>query len=309
MQGRGLEVGTLRAGKVHDTGLVQPSAAPSGRQDARLSFMRTSPRGHCVRGISSAIERDGSGRVTLVPEEDEDMHHLYNLIEPGDLVRAARRARLGRDEMMRMPHLARTFRDLSTLGKEAFYKGRIAREIASIVEASGGHMELDLGDHIQRGVDEVQPVACALHLSQRRQRKGWSYPVRTSNQRSRSRRSPRTRYPRRSPITQVPDLRTLEHNPPEYLHALIEALRLAFADARKFVSDPQHLHNGKPALDLEHVLSISYLESRAKLNDPNQASADSEAGSPFATSDTVYFTMADKDGNACSFINSDCHRL
>ncbi|KAE8239451.1 hypothetical protein A4X13_0g8199 [Tilletia indica] len=35
------------------------------------------------------IERDGSGRVTLVPEENEDMHHLYNLIEPGDLVRAA----------------------------------------------------------------------------------------------------------------------------------------------------------------------------------------------------------------------------
>ncbi|KAK0547032.1 Translation factor pelota [Tilletia horrida] len=34
------------------------------------------------------IERDGSGRVTLIPEEDEDMYHLYNLIEPGDLVRA-----------------------------------------------------------------------------------------------------------------------------------------------------------------------------------------------------------------------------
>ncbi|KAE8256380.1 hypothetical protein A4X13_0g2677 [Tilletia indica] len=38
---------------------------------------------------SRHIERDGSGRVTLVPEEDEDMYHLYNLIEPGDLVRAA----------------------------------------------------------------------------------------------------------------------------------------------------------------------------------------------------------------------------
>ncbi|KAE8218110.1 hypothetical protein CF319_g7946 [Tilletia indica] len=58
MQGRGLEVGTRRAGKVHDTDTPH-------------------------------IERDGSGRVTLVPEENEDMHHLYNLIEPGDLVRAA----------------------------------------------------------------------------------------------------------------------------------------------------------------------------------------------------------------------------
>ncbi|PWN39827.1 hypothetical protein IE81DRAFT_326125 [Ceraceosorus guamensis] len=39
--------------------------------------------------ISRHIERDGSGRVTIVPEEDEDMYHLYNLVEVGDNVRAA----------------------------------------------------------------------------------------------------------------------------------------------------------------------------------------------------------------------------
>ncbi|PWN53273.1 hypothetical protein IE53DRAFT_384250 [Violaceomyces palustris] len=38
---------------------------------------------------SRHIERDGSGRVTLIPEEDEDMYHLYNLIEVGDSVKAA----------------------------------------------------------------------------------------------------------------------------------------------------------------------------------------------------------------------------
>ncbi|EPQ26483.1 uncharacterized protein PFL1_05805 [Pseudozyma flocculosa PF-1] len=38
---------------------------------------------------SRHIEKDGSGRVTLVPEEDEDMYHLYNLIEEGDKIRAA----------------------------------------------------------------------------------------------------------------------------------------------------------------------------------------------------------------------------
>lgn len=39
--------------------------------------------------ISRHIERDGSGSVTLIPEEDEDMYHLYNLIEAGDHVRAS----------------------------------------------------------------------------------------------------------------------------------------------------------------------------------------------------------------------------
>ncbi|KAI0774204.1 pelota [Fomes fomentarius] len=39
--------------------------------------------------IGKRIERDGSGRVTVRPEDDEDMWHLYNLIQEGDRVRAA----------------------------------------------------------------------------------------------------------------------------------------------------------------------------------------------------------------------------
>ncbi|KAE8256305.1 hypothetical protein A4X13_0g2718, partial [Tilletia indica] len=215
----------------------------------------------------------------------------------------ARAPRAG--EMMRMPHLARTFRDLSTMGKEAFYKGRIAREIVSIVQASGGHMELDdLEDHIQRGVDEVQPVHYTYH-NDGSEKDGVTLYECPPNGQGLVALLALGILDAAQRLNIVPDLRTLEHNSPEYLHALIEALRLAFADARKFVSDPQHLHNGKPALDLEHVLSASYLESRAKLIDPKRASADPEAGSPFATSDTVYFTVADKDGNACSFINSN----
>lgn len=38
--------------------------------------------------LSRHIERDGSGSVSLIPDEDEDMYHLYNLIEVHDQVRA-----------------------------------------------------------------------------------------------------------------------------------------------------------------------------------------------------------------------------
>ena len=39
--------------------------------------------------VRKAIEKDGSGRVTLRPEVDEDMWHAYNLINEGDQVRSA----------------------------------------------------------------------------------------------------------------------------------------------------------------------------------------------------------------------------
>lgn len=91
----------------------------------------------------------------------------------------------------------------------------------------------------------------------------------------------------------------LEHNSPEYLHILIEALRLAFADAQHYVADPD-FHK----TPVEELLSEPYLRSRAKLFDPTKAS-NPVNGNPFACTDTVYFTTSDNEGNACSFIASN----
>lgn len=38
--------------------------------------------------VNKHVEKDGSGYVTLRPEDDEDMWHVYNLVQPGDEVRA-----------------------------------------------------------------------------------------------------------------------------------------------------------------------------------------------------------------------------
>lgn len=38
--------------------------------------------------LSRHIEKDGSGQVSMIPEEAEDMWHAYNLIAPGDRLRA-----------------------------------------------------------------------------------------------------------------------------------------------------------------------------------------------------------------------------
>lgn len=98
----------------------------------------------------------------------------------------------------------------------------------------------------------------------------------------------------------VPDLSTVEHNGTQWLHALIECLRIAFADTRAFVADPE-----KTKIPTEQLLSKAYLSERAKLFNPKKANMEIKKGAPWKSSDTVYFSVADKDGNACSFIFSN----
>lgn len=51
-------------------------------------------------------------------------------------------------ELMTFPTLAQSFREISTHGKDGFYKGRIAEEIVKLVKSKGGVMELeDLAKH------------------------------------------------------------------------------------------------------------------------------------------------------------------
>lgn len=98
----------------------------------------------------------------------------------------------------------------------------------------------------------------------------------------------------------VPDLCTLKHNSAEYLHILIEALRLAFADTMYYVTDPN-----KEQVPVKELLSREYLAARAKLLNPKRSS-DIQKVHPTSPSDTVYLSVVDKDGNACSFIKSNC---
>ncbi|RKP24665.1 nucleophile aminohydrolase [Syncephalis pseudoplumigaleata] len=86
---------------------------------------------------------------------------------------------------------------------------------------------------------------------------------------------------------------------PEYLHAIIEACRLAFADSRWFATDQEHYKT-----PVREMLSKDYLDQRASLVDPHRAHVHPLHGTPAKRSDTVYLSVVDGEGNACSFINS-----
>jgi len=89
------------------------------------------------------------------------------------------------------------------------------------------------------------------------------------------------------------------HQSAARLHVMIEAMRLAFDDAQSHVADPRFA----PA-PLDRLLSESYTDQRRKLISHEKAMQPHSFGKPDSGSDTVYLTVVDADGNACSFINS-----
>lgn len=99
------------------------------------------------------------------------------------------------------------------------------------------------------------------------------------------------------------DLYKLKHNSVEYLHVLIELCKLGFYDSDEYVSDPDF--NKAP---LEELLHKDYLSERSKLFKADKILDGNVithgVPNPLNKSDTVYFTVSDSNGDACSFINS-----
>jgi gamma-glutamyltranspeptidase/glutathione hydrolase len=71
------------------------------------------------------------------------------------------------------------------------------------------------------------------------------------------------------------DLRSMKHNSPDYLHTVVEALKLAFADRDTYYADPAFVR-----VPGEGLLSKAYAKERAKLIDPSNASRAFVAGNP-----------------------------
>lgn len=223
-------------------------------------------------------------------------------------------------EIMKNPTLARTFRTLAAEGKKGYYTGRIAEEIIKVVKDKGGRLELgDLEDHLERGSQSVKPISLkfrgqGLQRGKKRQADGelkngedkgdkgvelWEHPPNGQGIVALMALGIMQELEKQG---KIPTFKPEDHNSAAYLHAVIESLRIAFADSNWWVADPD-----VSKVPSEGLLDQKYLAERAKLFDPNKASNGTIAhGSPaLRSSDTVYFAVSDSDGNAISFINSN----
>ena len=186
-------------------------------------------------------------------------------------------------EIFRNPGLARTLEAVARGGKSAYYVGEIAEAIVSVIKEAGGCMSAkDL----------------ALHTST------WEQPISVTYRGYRVFECP----PNGQGITALIalnilaefDLAALASLSTERLHLMIEAMRLAFADAGWYVADPAF-----SKIPIQELLSKEYAEERRQLINMQRATIDPKHGSPVSSSDTVYLSVVDKFGNACSFINSN----
>jgi gamma-glutamyltranspeptidase / glutathione hydrolase len=217
--------------------------------------------------------------------------------------------------MIRNPTLAKTFRTLATEGKEGFYGGRIGKAITDVVRLCGGHLDLeDLKHHLDFGPHGPDPMSIKLTGH------GLGKPT-NANERSPAGLELWEHPPNGQGIVALIALGILQelekskaidsftasdHNSTAYLHAVIESLRIAFADANWWVTDPHpdHSPNLQKPTDLT---SERYLAERAKLFSPTKSSDPPAHGVPSPAQnscDTVYFSVTDKEGNGISFINS-----
>ena len=218
-------------------------------------------------------------------------------------------------ELFYNPTLADTFKLLAQQGKKGFYEGKVAAELVKVVQDLGGYISLeDLRHHAELGSQEVDAISLIfkgqnvgnIHDEsdierEREDQNGveiWEHPPNGQGIVALMALGILEELERTGKIKTFQEN---EHNSADYIHALIEALRIAFADANWWVSDPDG--EKVPTKDL---ISRKYLSERAKLFNPKKACDVLDHGSPAHNhSDTVYFAVTDKEGNGISFINSN----
>ncbi|MEE2658865.1 MAG: gamma-glutamyltransferase family protein [Candidatus Latescibacterota bacterium] len=184
-------------------------------------------------------------------------------------------------EVFRFEAQARTLEIIADSEGEAFYRGELAENIVAHAKESGGLMSAqDLADHQPNWVEpmsadyrgrrlhEIPPngqgIAALIALG----------------------------------ILSYLELSALEPDSANSLHLQIEAMKLAYADAQRYVCDPRTRD-----IKFEDLLDADYLERRAEEIDTDQARA-MEAGRP-GPGETIYLTAADASGMMVSFIQSN----
>ena len=178
--------------------------------------------------------------------------------------------------------LARTYEAIAQGGRDAFYRGDIARKIVAFSESNGGYFTMrDFEDHDSVWVDPVSTTYRGYEI--------WEIPPNSSGILALMLLNLLEDY----------DVASLGHNSAEAIHLFAEAKKLVWADRNTYVADAD-----ANTLPTSSLISKSYASSRRALIDPTRAATTVTPGKPFEHSETVYLTVVDKDRNAISLIES-----
>ncbi len=184
-------------------------------------------------------------------------------------------------DVFRNPDIGHALRLIADQGAAAYYKGEIAAAILKTSSKLGGTMTAE--DLAGYSSEWVTPISIDY--------RGWKIYELPPNSQG---------------VAALEMLNILEVTPaspfgpfsPVEMHKRIEAMKLAYADVRRYNADPRT--NDVPVAAL---LSKEYAKKRAALIDPAHANCNVPNGDPIG-SNTTYLTVVDKDGNIASWIES-----
>ncbi len=186
-------------------------------------------------------------------------------------------------DIFRNPKLARTLERIAEGGRDAFYRGEIARKIDAYMKQQSGFLRYeDLAAHKSEWVEPVGTNYRGYDL--------WEIP------------------PNGQGIAALQILNILEHydlasmgfGSAEYMHLFAEAKKLAFEDRARYYADQAFAE-----VPVERLISKEYAAERRKLISMRRASKRLPPGEMPESPDTIYLTVADGDGNMVSLIQSN----
>ena len=185
-------------------------------------------------------------------------------------------------EIFRNPALANTLKTIATQGRDAFYRGEIARTIAAYLKEQGGYLSYeDMAAHTSEWVDPVSTNYRGYDV--------WELPPNGQG----------IAALQILNILEAYDIAAMGFGSPEYIHHFVEAKKLAFEDRAKYYADPDF--NNIP---VDRLISKEYAAERRTLLNPRRAGRSYAAGSP-EQGETIYLTVADREGNMVSLIQSN----
>ena len=189
----------------------------------------------------------------------------------------------GFGDVLRFPHLAETMQTIAERGRDGFYAGPIADEIATSVQAGGGLLTVD--DLASHHSDWTQPISttyrgmtCFQHPPNSQ---GFAHLMILN-------------------ILEGFDLASIGDGTAEYVHLVVEATKAAFAERDRYLTDPEF-----GDIPLDRLLSKEYAaELRGGIDLERAAPNVAEHA---ATGDTTCSVVVDREGNAVSVIQSLYH--
>jgi gamma-glutamyltranspeptidase/glutathione hydrolase len=187
-------------------------------------------------------------------------------------------------ELFSNPRLADTYEAIAAGGRDAFYKGEIARKIDAFMTEQGGLLRYeDLANHRS---EWVTPVSTSY--------RGWDvYELPPSGQGIAALQILNT--------LEAYDIRAMGFGSADYIHVLVEAKKLAYEDRAKYYADMDFAD-----VPVDRLISKEYAAERRKLISTTKASRSLPAGdAKLDDGDTIYLTVADKEGNMVSLIQSN----